>query len=88
MIRCENSFFDDTWFHFRTNPYFETTATFKLMLRFETYLGFEATYINVNFKTFTHLRITCHDDTDRGTWQWYCTAIRGSSGHVIRTYLL
>jgi len=68
MLRCENSFFGDTSFHFRTNPYSEKTTTFKLLLRFETYLGFEAIYINVNFKNFTHLRITCHDDTD--TWQW------------------
>ena len=51
--------FDDSWFYFRTYPYFETfTADFSSSCVFGTYRGFETIngiHINVDFQVFTHL---------------------------------
>jgi len=51
--------FDNSWFHFRTNPYFETITGFQLIRVFGTYSSFETItgiLINVNFLAFTLLR--------------------------------
>ena len=43
--------FDDSWFYFRTYPYFETITRIQLMSRFRKYPGFETI---TGFQLITH----------------------------------